>query len=111
LISLYLGFSYPEVFSRLAILSPSIWWDNRSILRTVSTRQVRPDLRIWLDMGTGEGLRHLRDTDLLHRRLIQRGWRDGVDLRYLRVPNGLHSENAWADRFDQVLRFLFPATP
>ncbi|HEY4009358.1 MAG TPA: alpha/beta hydrolase-fold protein [Acidobacteriaceae bacterium] len=108
LISLYLGFTYPDVFSRLAVLSPSIWWDNRCILRTVSTGRVRPELRIWLDMGTAEGLRHLRDTDLLHRRLVDRGWRDGVDLKYLRIPNGLHNEDAWARRFDQILRFLFP---
>ncbi len=114
LISLYLGFTYPEVFSKLAVLSPSVWWDNRAILRTVSTGRVRPDLRIWLDMGTAEGLRHLRDTDLLHRRLLDRGWRDGPDgtnpdLRYVRVANGIHNEDAWARRFDRVLRFLFPA--
>ena len=108
LISLYLGFTYSEVFSRLAVVSPSLWWNEHSILRTVSTGRTRPNLRIWLDMGTAEGLRHLRDTDLLHRRLLQRGWRDGVDLDYLRVPAGLHNENAWRARFDQVLRFLFP---
>jgi predicted alpha/beta superfamily hydrolase len=109
LISLYLGFTYPEVFSKLAVLSPSLWWNDRSILRTISTGRVRPDLRIWLDMGTSEGLRHLRDTDLLHRRLVQRGWRDGSDLSYHRIPGGQHNEDAWAARFDQVLRFLFAA--
>ena len=60
-------------------------------------------------MGTAEGLRHLRDADLLHRRLIKNGWRDGLDIDYLRVPGGQHNEEAWAARFDQVLRFLFPA--
>lgn len=109
LISLYLGFTYPEVFSKLAVLSPSVWWNERSILRTVSTVRTRPNLRIWLDMGTAEGLRHLRDADLLYQRLVQSGWRDGLDLCYLRVPGGQHNEDAWADRFDQVLRFLFPA--
>ena len=114
LISLYLGFTYPEIFSRLAILSPSLWWNERSILHTVSTGRIRPDLRIWLDMGTAEGLRHLRDTDLLHRRLLQRGWHDGPDsgnpdLRYRRVAGSQHNEHAWAARFDQVLRFLFPS--
>jgi predicted alpha/beta superfamily hydrolase len=111
LISLYLGFTYPEVFSKLAVLSPSIWWNERAILRTLSSSHTRPTPRIWLDMGTAEGLRHLRDTDVLHRRLMQNGWRDGVDLRYLRVAGGQHNEDAWAARFDQVLRFLFPAQP
>jgi predicted alpha/beta superfamily hydrolase len=109
LISLYLGLCYPEVFGKLAILSPSLWWDNRSILRLLNETRTRPNLRLWLDMGTAEGLRHLRDTDLLHRRLLQRGWRDGADLHYVRIPGGLHNEDAWAARFDQVLRFLFPA--
>jgi predicted alpha/beta superfamily hydrolase len=109
LISLYLGFTYPDVFSNLAVLSPSIWWNDRSILRTITAGRTRPDLRIWLDMGTAEGLRHLRDTDLLHRRLVQNGWRDGFDIQYLRVPGGQHNEDAWAARFHQVLRFLFPA--
>ena len=111
LISLYLGFTYPEVFSKIAAISPSVWWDDRGILRTISAGHVRPDLRIWLDMGTAEGARHLRDTDLLYRRLLQSGWRAGVDLDYLRVANGLHNEDAWAARFDRVLRFLFPAQP
>jgi len=109
LISLYLGFTYPEIFSKLAVLSPSVWWNDRAILRTISTNRNRPNLRIWLDMGTSEGLRHLRDTDMLHRRLLQQGWREGFDLCYERVPGGLHNEDAWAARFDQVLRFLFPA--
>lgn len=109
LISLYLGLVYPSVFSRLAVLSPSLWWNNRSIFRLLTAARTRPNLRIWLDMGTAEGVQHLRDTDELHRRLLQAGWRDGLDLCYERISGGLHNEDAWAARFDQVLRFLFPA--
>lgn len=110
LISLALGFQHPQVFGKLAILSPSVWWANREILAEAGHSALpTPDARLWLDMGTGEGLRHLRDCDLLFRRLLQRGWRDGKTLRYLRVPGGLHNEDAWAARFDQVLKFLFPA--
>jgi hypothetical protein len=32
-----------------------------------------------------------------------------VDLALLKVPGGVHSEDAWAARFDKVLAFLFPA--
>ena len=55
-----------------------------------------------------EGLRHLRDADLLHHRLTTRGWQDERDLRYLRVPGGVHDEDAWARRFPRVLQWLFP---
>ncbi len=109
LITLALGLHYPSTFGKLAVMSPSVWWDNRSLLTLVSEAKPKPALKIWLDMGTGEGLRHLRDTDLLHRRLVLRGWKDGADLQYLRVPGAVHDEDAWAARFDQVLRFLFPA--
>jgi predicted alpha/beta superfamily hydrolase len=109
LITLALGLDYPDVFGKLAVMSPSVWWNNRSLLELVNTVTPKPLPKIWLDMGTAEGLRHLRDTDLLHRRLILRGWQDEVNLKYLRVPGAIHDEEAWANRFDQVLRFLFPA--
>lgn len=109
LISLYLGFMYPEVFGRLAIMSPSLWWNHRSILNTAARMSPRPELKIWLDMGTAEGAHHLRDADLLYKTLLQRKWRAGIDLSYSRVEGALHSEVAWARRFGDVLRFLFPA--
>ena len=110
LVSLFLGFDYPQVFGKIAALSPSIWWDNRSILSFVQAPFTRPNLRIWLDMGMAEGTRHLRDTDNLFRLLKRRGWREHIDLAYQRVPGGVHSEDAWASRFDDVLRFLFTRT-
>jgi predicted alpha/beta superfamily hydrolase len=108
LISLFLGLEYPRIFGKLAVLSPSIWWDQRSILSMVAHTSPRPELKIWLDIGTAEGGRHVRDTDRLHRLLVERGWRDGIDLAYLRAEGGVHDEDAWAARFGDVLRFLFP---
>jgi len=109
LISLFLGFRYPDVFGRLAVMSPSLWWDHRSILNAASRMMPRPDLKIWLDMGMAEGAHHVRDADLLYRTLLQREWKPGVNLSYCRVEGALHSEEAWARRFGDVLRFLFPA--
>ena len=109
LISIYLGLRYPEVFGKVAALSPSIWWDGRAIVGLVRQAKPRPDTQIWLDMGTAEGSHHVRDADLLHTLLLRRGWREGLDLLYLRVEGAVHDEDAWADRFDKVLRFLFPA--
>ncbi|MBB5344066.1 alpha/beta hydrolase [Tunturibacter empetritectus] len=108
LISLYLGFSCPEVFGKLAVMSPSLWWDQRSILRVVERTEPRPELRIWLDIGTAEGVRHVRDTEMLERVLLKRGWQTGEDLIYEKVDGAVHDENAWSARFGDVLRFLFP---
>ncbi|MEO6802418.1 MAG: alpha/beta hydrolase-fold protein [Granulicella sp.] len=108
LISLYLGLEFPGVFRKLAIMSPSLWWDQSSILGFVHQAQPKPPLRIWLDMGTAEGTRQLHDADHLHQLLLRLGWQDGVDLNYMQAPNAAHDEQAWAARFDHVLRFLFP---
>jgi predicted alpha/beta superfamily hydrolase len=108
LISLYLGWKHPEVFSKLAVMSPSIWWDHRSVLGIISQPGPRPALKIWLDMGTGEGARHVRDADLLEKMLLRSGWQSGVDLLYGKVDGALHDEQAWSERFGDVLRFLFP---
>jgi predicted alpha/beta superfamily hydrolase len=109
LISLYLGIENPGVFGKIAVLSPSIWWNQRAILERVAALTAKPTLKIWLDIGTAEGTRHVRDTDRMHRLLLNKGWRDGVDLAYECVENAVHDEDAWAARFDEVLRFLFPA--
>ena len=98
LISLFLGFKYPRIFGRIAALSPSIWWDHRSILEIITTLKPQPRPRIWLDIGTGEGTRHVRDTELLNRLLCQQGWRDDQDLRLLIVEDAVHDEDAWAAR-------------
>ena len=109
LVSLYLGFEYPEVFGKLAVMSPSLWWNHRSILSYLERMARRPELRIWLDMGTAEGARHLRDAELLDRLLLRQGWRDGVDLAYVEAEGAVHDEEAWGRRFGEALRFLFPA--
>jgi predicted alpha/beta superfamily hydrolase len=107
LVSLYLGLKHPRVFSRLAVMSPSIWWDRRVILRYVREARPKPPLRIWVDIGTREGRYHVDNARLLKLGLSKNGWVEGDDLHYEEIPGGTHSEGAWAARFDRVLRFLY----
>lgn len=109
LISLYLGLEYGQVFGKLAVLSPSLWWDHRAILTRIEQARLHPDFKVWLDIGTAEGQQHVRDTTLLHRLLLKAGWRDEVNLRLLVVSDAVHDEDAWAARLDQVLQFLYPS--
>src|SRR5204862_6032692 len=107
LATLAMGILYSEVFTRLIVMSPSIWWDDYAIFRLVGILGEKPPLKIWLDTGTAEPgwelARNLRDY------LIDKGWQLGVDLNYLEVKGAGHSEAAWAARVDPVLRFLFPS--
>jgi predicted alpha/beta superfamily hydrolase len=109
LVSLHLGIKYPHVFGKLAVLSPSIWWDRRVILGKVRTLDTKPALRIWIDVGTEEGRDAVKDAGLLRNALIARGWVLDEDLKYFEAVGARHNELAWADRVDEVLRFLFPA--
>jgi predicted alpha/beta superfamily hydrolase len=108
LVTMYLGLTYPRVFSRLAVLSPSVWWDRRAILTLVRQTRPRPPLRIWVDMGTAEGRRGLEDARLLKAALIGAGWQIGSDLHYAEYEGAMHTEEAWAARFGSVLEWLFP---
>jgi predicted alpha/beta superfamily hydrolase len=114
LVSLYLGLKYPSVFSKLAVLSPSVWWGDKQIVQFVEHLPRKPATRIWLDMGTkesrepAEALKALNDARLLDETLVKKGWRSGKDLKYYEAEDAEHNERAWAARTDQILAFLFP---
>lgn len=111
LVSLWMGLAHPEIFGRLAVLSPSVWWNHRYILAYLN--EVAPGLyrrpKIWLDVGDEEGRRTLADADTLHARLRKLGWRDELDLHFETIAGGTHDEASWAERVQPLLRFLFPA--
>src|SRR6185436_13118305 len=46
LLTLHLGLRYPTTFGKLAVLSPSVWWDDRVILREVAALQKKLNVRI-----------------------------------------------------------------
>lgn len=111
LVSLYLGLKHAETFGRLAVMSPSVWWNHRSILGVVNEAAAylnhRP--RIWLDAGDHEGRMMVRDAELLARRLRANGWEDGKSLHVEKARGGTHDEASWAKRVGPMLQFLFPA--
>lgn len=111
LITLYSGLRYPEVFGKLIVMSPSVWWAQRAILQEARKAQSQFHQKIWLDIGTCEGeapktcvrnVRDLRDT------LLRRGWKLGHDLRHVEDEGAGHDEKAWGYRMKDALTFLFP---
>jgi predicted alpha/beta superfamily hydrolase len=108
LVTLYLGLRYPSVFARLAVMSPSVWWRNRAILKTIAALPERPELRIWLDIGTKESAQAVPDTRALRDGLVRKGWQLGENLAYFEAQGAEHTESAWAQRVGPMLKFLFP---
>jgi len=109
LVSLYLGLRKPHIFGKIAALSPSVWWNERVILKFADTTLVQPLPRIWLDIGTREGPRIVDDVERFRDILIRQGWRPEQNLHYERVEGAEHNEAAWAQRVGPFLQFLFPA--
>ena len=117
LISAYAGYAYDDVFSRVAAVSPSYWWDNLHVVAYAQARG-RPNLtRFYQDMGTLEAgsttdanangiddyiesLRAMRDVAL------SQGFVQGVDFMSVEAAGHTHSETYWAQRFPNLLRFL-----
>ena len=110
LVTLYMGLRYPAVFGKLAVMSPSVWWNHKSILGYLNEHapQVWERSRIWLDVGDHEGQKTLRDVEHLARRLKANGWKPGETMHFEKVHGGTHDEASWATRVRPMLRFLFP---
>lgn len=109
LLTIYLGLCYPEVFGKLAVLSPSVWWNQRWILNFARRKRLKSRPRIWLDTGTQEGINTTADSRKLRDVLVEKGWHEGRDLHYEEIAGGQHNEASWARRVGPFLQFLFPA--
>ncbi|HEX8701154.1 MAG TPA: alpha/beta hydrolase-fold protein [Myxococcaceae bacterium] len=117
LVSMYFGITRSDTFSRIGVISPSVWWADRDIVTRVQALNAKPPLRIWVDIGTNEdgsvseSEETVNDTRALRDALIAEGWVLDTDLKYLEVQGGRHHENSWAARMDQILKYLYPPVP
>jgi predicted alpha/beta superfamily hydrolase len=111
LATMALGLWFPNVFQRLAVMSPSIWWDDCVLYKMVERidEDARPPLKIWLDTGTHEP--GWERAAVLRDLLVEKGWRLHDDLHYFEDEGAQHTEAAWAFRIDAALRFLYPPPP
>lgn len=105
LMGVYAAYARPDVFGRVAALSPSVWWSGERLVEFV-TQQPKPAVRLWTDMGTAEGsidpFRRLRAA------LLADGFVEGTDLTTVEVAGAGHNEAAWSARMPDILAYLFP---
>jgi predicted alpha/beta superfamily hydrolase len=106
-VSLYLGWQWPDVFGKVACLSSTFTFRDNLLERVQA--ETKRDIKIYLDSGwpgdNYEATRSMRD------RLIWKGYRPGSELFYLAFPEARHDENAWAARSPIPLQFLFGRLP
>jgi enterochelin esterase-like enzyme len=114
--------SAPGRIGRLIVMSPSVWWDRRAILRHLRRNPLTPLPRIWVDVGVKEGTKTVRDArdlaDLLGLSAPASGAGGALaaapadQVRFVIDLDGDHSEASWARRLGPALTFCYgPATP
>lgn len=113
LASLWLALHRPETFGAALVVSPSVWWDDRWVLRDAATATAAtppaPRPRLWVDMGALEGAQAVDLARELATLLKRRGWETG-HLRFMEDARGQHDEASWARRVPAMLDFLYGTT-
>ncbi|MEZ6183924.1 MAG: alpha/beta hydrolase-fold protein [Planctomycetota bacterium] len=106
IVSLYLGWTHPDVFSRVGSLSGSYWLD---AFTDEALQGAPPALTIYLDSGSaGTSADGIEGTFRVRDQLLGLGLVLGRDLHHRVDLGGLHNERSWRGRFPDVLRTLFP---
>ncbi len=106
LFTAYAGLKRPDVFGRIAALSPSSWWDNDVIVADIKATPagVRP-LVVYVDSGQGTADDEA-DTDLLASAYLGLGYVDGANFRHVIQPGAAHNETYWAERFPGAMQLV-----
>ena len=107
LVTLWMAILFPGFFGRLIVMSPSLWWDRRVVLRHLRKHELEPLPRMWLDAGRREGAAVMRDTRELHK-LLRR--QSPTTIRYVEDPQGDHSEASWGRRLPDALEWTWRST-
>ncbi len=106
LISLYGFFRHDTVFGFAGVMSPSLWFGGGAIFDVVKNSRAPWSGAIYLDIGTGEERRAVRDARAMARLLRRRAGGPRHGLMYVEERGAAHHESAWAGRFERAARFL-----
>jgi enterochelin esterase-like enzyme len=107
LISFYMVWLHPEVFSKAACLSSGFAYDDGHIINTVAKSEKKlPGVRLYLDCGDQDIDKHfLPDNNRMNALLNSK--HPEVKMKYMVFNGATHNEYAWAKRLAIPLTFLF----
>lgn len=111
LVTYHVGFRRPDVFGKLAMISPYFAQYNEADMTHLPIVQhfdkIGPQ-QLWIDTGGMEGMTvlvsHVRE---MVRRFLDLGYRSGEDLMFCYEPLAEHSEEAWERRAHAPLIYFF----
>ncbi len=104
LISLAAWLTHPDVFGWAGVMSPSLWFAQREMLRVVRAMPIIGG-RIYVDAGTAESVMMVKDIRALRGALRRKGF-DERSMRYAEALDAPHHESAWGARFGGAVEFF-----
>ncbi|UQN05828.1 alpha/beta hydrolase [Deinococcus sp. QL22] len=105
LLALYSGLGHPQTFGFLGVLSPSMWWSDRAVLKDVAAAFLRSEQHYAVSTGDREGqtaegsAAQVAETRALHAALLQAGAQATISI----LPGRIHHESTWASHLLAVL--------
>jgi predicted alpha/beta superfamily hydrolase len=107
LAALWLGYHRQDVFGMAVCMEPSLWWDEKVLLKRLQKDgSPRTDTRFWI-MAAELGIPGMCvDAKRAAHALVQRGWREGEDVAFLQVHNAGHGWAACQTQLRDALHFM-----
>jgi len=107
ILTLHACWTRPESFDRCGVFSPSLWWNDEALLKSVTNHTgARPDVKFYVDSGdSGSSNDGMEATARLRDALVAKGYTD-ANLKYVLGVGDEHNEAAWAKRAPGALEFL-----
>ncbi|WP_241775044.1 alpha/beta hydrolase-fold protein [Chryseobacterium sp. ERMR1:04] len=108
LISIYSGFLYPEVYSKLLIFSPSLWVEPNNNFPMMNFRTPFTT-KIYLYGGAQEGSKMVKRIHIFEEYLKKWEEKKLFDFEFKTSinPEGTHNEFYWSQEFPRAIEWLF----
>ena len=114
LVSVYIGYAYPQVFKRVGGMSSTFDWGSWCLHNPTVLDQVRAagkqDFLLYIDTGGGPNSASVDNyaVTVQFKQLVEgQGFVAGTDLLYYWDQNAPHNEQSWAGRLWRPLQFWF----
>ena len=111
LAAFWLGYSDPGTFGLAACLEPSLWWDDKQLLKRLQRdSSAKTRTRFWIMAAEQEYPGMWRDAKRAAFALTRRGWREGEEVAFYQVHNGSHGWESCQTQLRDMLHFLLRKT-
>ncbi len=110
LISLYAGLKRPDVFGRVGVFSPSLWFNRRIYSYARTAQPQRPDPRMFMLSGARESSSQVTDQRRMLDTLAFAGYQIGAEVDSVIKSDGQHAEWFWKREFGAAYQWLFAGT-